>query len=54
MLTGGIGNTVVTVLVPSVVVKVPTSDIFCNIDTGLIFSDIGVIVSIEVTLLESI
>jgi len=35
--TGGIGNTVVTVLVPSVIVWVPTSDIVCNVDIGLIF-----------------
>lgn len=35
--TGGTGNTVVTVLVPSVVVKVPTSDIVRVVNVGLIF-----------------
>jgi len=54
---GGIGNTVVTVLTPSVIVFVPTSEIFCQTLVWLIYSvgDIlGVTVSIEVTLLETI
>ena len=50
--TGGTGKIVVTVLELSV--KLPTSDIVRTVDTGLIFSDIGVTVSIEVKLLEPI
>lgn len=42
--TGGIGNTVVTVLASPDKVWVPTSDEEWVVNTGLIFSDIGVIV----------
>jgi hypothetical protein len=46
--TDGIGNTVVTELAPSDIVWIPTSDV------GLTYWEIGVTVSIEVTLLEPI
>jgi hypothetical protein len=41
ILIGGVGKIVVTVLVPSVIVSVPTSDIVCAVNVGLTLSENG-------------